>query len=127
MRRGGVATARDDREVGGRVAFRNDRIGDVARDVALSAADAQPLPHPGVHPVDRVRRLSKRVDLVGALAGAERAHNGAQTDPAGNGDDQKKQRNDGAAVGGVSTGLESEEQHDRFAIRLDGSAPPPPR
>ena len=53
----------DDREVDPDVALGEDRRGDVGAHLGLGAPDPQPLPHPGVHPVDRGTGERQLLDL----------------------------------------------------------------
>ena len=82
VRAGAVGPAADDDEVDGGVALGEDRVGDVAADLALGAARPQPLPHPRVHPVDGGGRLAQRLDLLRRLAHPQLAQHDLPRAPA---------------------------------------------
>ncbi len=69
MRARAVRPGRDDDEVGAAVPGREDRVGDVGADLTLGAAGPQPLPHLGMHRIDRGRRAAQRLDLLRPTCG----------------------------------------------------------
>jgi len=67
-----VRTGPDDDKGRRGVSLRDDRGGHIGTDLRLGAPDPQPLPHPGVHPVDGLACGDQRGDLGAVLAHPQR-------------------------------------------------------
>jgi hypothetical protein len=71
VRAGPVGSRTDDDEGRRGVPFRDDRRGHIGTDLRLGPPNLQPLPHPGMHPVDSLPGSGQRGDLGGVLAHAQ--------------------------------------------------------